>query len=251
MIKHWIIFISIIFLAACGTSQDNESSSEEDEEIVQPEVEVVFEDEPLPVGEETSIQAIVTANNDPITDADYVEFEIWNDAQGEDESETIEAEHQEEGLYEINYSFDEDGTYQVIAHTQARNVHTMPQVEVQVGEEQSSHEHDMEEESRHDHDEKEFTVHFMKDEDFSSNEDSELMTHIEQDGEPFEEGEVSFEISSNQLDKHEFIDAEEVEPGAYRAAFEFPSTGDYLINVHYEKPEEDIHGHKEEEIIVN
>ncbi|MFG6149782.1 FixH family protein [Halobacillus sp. B23F22_1] len=252
MIKHLIIFTCIILLAACGTSQDNESASEEDTEIVQPEVEVVFEDEPLPISEETSIQAIVTADDEPIIDADYVEFEIWNEAEGEEESETIEAEHQEEGLYEIDYTFEESGTYQVIAHTQARDVHTMPQVEVQVGDKkQTGHEHDMEEESNHDHGKNEFTVHLMKEEDFLSNEDSELLTHIEQDGKPFEEGEVSFEISSDHLDKHEFIDAEEGESGAYRAAFTFPSAGEYLINVHYEKPNEEIHGHKEEEISVN
>ncbi|MCP3029037.1 FixH family protein [Halobacillus sp. A5] len=249
MNKKLLMLVCFIVLTACGTEEGNDSSSADEEEVVQPEVEVVFDEEPLPVDEETPIQAIVTADGEPVKDADYVEFEIWEDTEREDTSETLEAEHTEDGVYELMYEFEEDGTYQVIAHTQARDVHTMPQVEVQAGDD-SSHEEDEHEEGSHAHEDGEFAVHLIQEE-LSSEENSELLAHIEQNGEPFEQGEVSFEISSDQLDKHEFIEAEEVEPGAYQAEFDFPAAGGYLINVHYEKPEEDIHGHKEEEVKVD
>ncbi|WP_159462225.1 FixH family protein [Halobacillus sp. Marseille-P3879] len=250
MKKKLFIVLGIIFLTACGTNENNDSSSPETEEVIQPEVEVVFEEEPLPVDEKTPVQAIVTAEGEPIEDAEYVDFEIWNEAEGEEASETIEADYTEDGAYEIMYNFKDEGTYQVIAHTQAKGVHTMPQVEVQAGD-SHSHEHGEDAEGSHDHGDGEFTVHLVQEEEFSSEEEAELTTHIEQNGEPFESGEISFEISSSQLDKNEFIEAEEVEPGAYQADFDFPESGDYLINIHYEKPQEEIHGHKEEEIQVN
>ncbi|MCP3030215.1 FixH family protein [Halobacillus sp. A1] len=241
----------LTFLAACGSSEEENSSNEE--EMFQPEVEVNFEEEPLSVNEQASIQAIVTSNGEPVNDADYVEFEIWSDEEGEDESETIEAERVDEGQYETAYTFDTSGTYQVIAHTQARDVHTMPQVEVQVGEAsegESDGEHSHSEDTEHDHGSGEFTVHLMTAENFTAEESSELMTHIQQNDSPFEKGEVTFEIRSDQLEKHEFVEAEEDEAGEYTADYEFPSEGEYVVNVHYEKPEEEIHGHKEESIEV-
>ncbi|MFC7063901.1 FixH family protein [Halobacillus seohaensis] len=241
----------IIILSACGTSETDDNSTPSDEvEVIQPNVEVNFENEPLPIGEETPIQAIVTGNEEPITDADYVEFEIWSEAEGEEQSETLEAKHTEEGVYEIMYTFKASGTYQVIAHTQARNVHTMPQTEVQVGpkdEDEDQHEHG---ENSTDSDSGEFTVHMVTNKDFVATEESKLTTHIEQKKAPFENAEVKFEISSDQLDKHEFIEASEEQAGQYSTTFEFPSPGKYMVNVHYEKPDEDIHGHKEQPVEV-
>ncbi|WP_173917270.1 FixH family protein [Halobacillus sp. Marseille-Q1614] len=251
-----LIILSAI-LAACGSSKEEEKNTVAEEELFNPEVEVKFEEEPLPLSEDTAIQAVVTSNNTPVEDADYVEFEIWNDAKGQDSSETIETEHKGEGVYEAVYTFEEAGTYQVIAHTQARNIHTMPQVEVQAGEKSEasdthddSHSHDEETDGHHDHGGGKYSVTLNSNE-FTSGKKSELLTHIEKQGENFEGAEVSFEISSEQLNKHEFIAAQEQENGEYSAQYKFPSAGEYLINVHYVKQDEDIHGHKEINVQVN
>ncbi|SFF93132.1 YtkA-like [Halobacillus alkaliphilus] len=254
-----LVFIFILLLAACGTNeqsqQNSESSSSEDQVAEVPEVEVKFGEQPIPVKEKTTIEAAVTQANEPVEDADYVDFEIWNESNGQESSKTIEAEHTGDGIYEIEYTFDSSGTYQVIAHTQVGDLHTMPQVEVVVGEEQSStsdnsSSHSHEDSQDHNDMKEKFMVHFMKEEGFKAGEETQLTTHINQMEQPFEDGLVSFEISSDQMDKHLYVDAEEQEPGEYIASHTFPAAGSYTITIHYEKPNQDIHGHQEETIEV-
>ncbi|MGP4075390.1 FixH family protein [Halobacillus sp. K22] len=254
-----LVFIFILLLAACGTDaqnqQNSESGSSEDQVAEIPEVKVSFGEQPLPIKEKTTIEAAVTQGNEPVEDADYVDFEIWNESNGQESSKTIEADHSDDGVYKIEYTFESAGTYQVIAHTQVGDLHTMPQVEVQVGEEQSSTSGDS---SSHSHDDSQghedmkekFMVHFMKEENFQAGEETELTTHINQMEQPFENGIVRFEISSEQLDKHLYVEAKEQEPGEYTATHTFPTAGSYTITIHYEKPEQDIHGHQEETIEV-
>ncbi|KHE69049.1 FixH family protein [Halobacillus sp. BBL2006] len=260
-----ILFIFLIlFLAACGSSDQEQGAAQEDESsaesLTPPEVEVQFKEQPLPVNEETVIQAVVIQGDEKVKDAEYVEFEIWNDADGEDSSEKVKASHTKDGVYEAAYTFEKAGTYQVIAHTQVGDLHTMPQKEVTVGKEkdQAAKEDTTGEDSSHDsgesdgysHGNKEFMVHLMTDQIFKTGEESTLTAHVSQMESPFEDAMVRFEISSDQMERHAFIDAEEFEPGEYKATYTFPSAGDYTINVHYEKPDKEIHGHKEETIEV-
>ncbi|UOQ92555.1 FixH family protein [Halobacillus shinanisalinarum] len=224
----------IIILAACGSSSESEeSNASENKEPVMTEVEVKFEKEPLPVKEETVIKAVVTQGEEKVTDADSVEFEIWHNQAGQEKSDTIKAEHAEDGVYKAAYSFNKPGTYQVIAHTQARSMHVMPQVEVKVrgdetAQEESGHDHEKDdhasEQDSHGH--STFMVHFMKDQEFKAAEGSTLAAHINHKEKPFKGAMVKFEISSAQLHKHEFISAKETNPGEYTADYTFPSAGD-------------------------
>ncbi|MGI8314865.1 FixH family protein [Halobacillus mangrovi] len=251
----FMITVLILLLAACGTSEGEQDTTQGEEttedSLTPPEVEVQFE-EPLPVNEETTIKAVVTQGDKKVGDAEYVEFEIWNDANGEDSSEKVKASHTSDGVYEASYTFKEEGTYQVIAHTQVGDLHTMPQKEVTVGEASTDNTHDEAtgKESSHDHGKGEFMAHLMTDDVFKAGTESTLTTHISRMESPFEGAIVRFEISSDKMDKHMFVDAEEAEPGEYIATHTFPSAGNYTINVHYEKPDEEIHGHKKETIEV-
>ncbi len=58
-------------------------------------------------------------------------MEIWKE--GDEEHETIEAAHIKDGVYAINKTFSEKGIYNIIAHTSARDLHTMPKMQVTVG----------------------------------------------------------------------------------------------------------------------
>ncbi|MBX0359195.1 FixH family protein [Halobacillus sp. Nhm2S1] len=244
------VFLSIILLfvmSACSVNnneQDSSSAEEENKAAEVPEVQVEFEHQPLPLNEETTIQASVTQGGEPVPDAEYVEFEIWNSEDGQDSSETFEAKHTENGVYTITHSFAKEGTYQVIAHTQVDDLHTMPETEVAVGQqaEASGHEHG--------DDRGKFMVHLMTEQSFKAGESSTLTTHINHMEEPFSEAKVRYEISSDQMEKHVYIGAEESERGEYTTTYTFPSPGTYTINVHYEKPDEDIHGHQKETIEV-
>ncbi|MCA0971883.1 FixH family protein [Halobacillus litoralis] len=258
MKKLFFSLLIILFISACGSSASEEDStshgdeSEGTEEVAPiPEVEVGFEEDPLPVNEATTIQATVTQGGEPVEDAEYVDFEIWNEADGEEASTTIESEHVGDGVYQIEYTFEKAGSYQLYAHTQVADLHTMPKESFQVGEGDAAPSEHPEGQS-HDHGENDgkFMVHIQTEEAFTSGKESELVTHINHMEVPFEDGVVRFEISSDQLEAHQFIDAEESNPGEYKAAYEFPSPGTYNINVHYEKPDQDIHGHKDKAIEV-
>lgn len=112
-------------LAACG---DNEAV----DELAMLEVEFEIP-ETLDVGETLKLEAVVTYGEETVTDADEVVFEVW-EKDDQDNSEMIEAENNEDGTYTAETSFDDDGIYEMYAHTTARAMHTMPKREVVVGE---------------------------------------------------------------------------------------------------------------------
>lgn len=247
MKKVFLFIILLLVVSACSANnneQDSSSAEESNKAAEVPEVQVEFEHEPLPVNKETTIQASVTQGGEPVPDAEYVKFEIWNSEDGQDSSETFKANHTESGVYTITHSFSKEGTYQVIAHTQVDDLHTMPQNEVAVGQQAEA--------SGHEHGDSsgKFMVHLMTEQTFKAGEASTLTTHINHMEEPFSEALVRYEISSDQMEKHFYIDAEEKEPGEYTANYTFPEPGSYTINIHYEKPAEDIHGHQKENIEV-
>ncbi|UOQ43803.1 FixH family protein [Halobacillus salinarum] len=257
MMKQFIMpglfTVLLLLLAACGSQEVKDQTGDTDEgAVTKPHVEVKFDEEPLPVNKETTIQAIVTQDGEEVTDAEKVEFEIWKKSDGQDTSEMIEAENQGNGAYAITYSFDSEGTYKVYAHTTANDVHVMPLVEVEVGKEHGKKGNTEEEHSDdHKHSEgKEYTVHFMNDAEFKTGKPSQLTAHIKHGEKPFTGAQVRFEISSYQMDKHEYVDAKEDEDGEYTGTYTFPSAGDYTVKVHYEKPKEDIHGHQESQVNV-
>ena len=68
----------------------------------------------------------------PHHDHDEVIFEIWSIGD-KDNSEMIEAEHTENGLYEIEYTFESEGIFYVQSYVTARGLHVMPTEEVIIG----------------------------------------------------------------------------------------------------------------------
>lgn len=260
LLLSFILLLSVI-ATACGTSsnekeetQGSEGTEENTEEKAPeiPTVDVTFESDPLPVEEETTIQATVTQGGEPVEDAEYVDFEIWNKQDGKENSTTVESEHIGDGVYEITRTFEKAGMYEMLAHTQVGDLHTMPKKTVQVGEEMSMEDESSEESSDHEHGHGngKFMVHLMDKQDFKAEVQSDLITHVNKMEQPFKEAMVRFEIISDQLDKHEYVDAEETNPGEYTGSFTFPSAGSYTVKVHYEKPDEEIHGHQEIEVEV-
>ncbi|MBW0934207.1 FixH family protein [Priestia megaterium] len=123
-----LIFISLL-MAGCSSETNNTkvTSEESSEKVV---VEIKTEPKEIKVNDKIEIQALVTQGNDPVTDADDVEFELWKD--GEKKHEKIQAVHQGEGKYTINKSFSLKGVYYIIAHTNARGMHTMPEIKISV-----------------------------------------------------------------------------------------------------------------------
>lgn len=111
--------LASVFLAACGGGDDEEMRTLDVE---------LFTPDHIMSGETVEMTAHVTSNEEDVTDAEHVMFEVQDE--NAETVEEITAEHSENGEYTVEYTFDEAGTYTVISHVDAFSLHTMPSSEV-------------------------------------------------------------------------------------------------------------------------
>lgn len=126
-----LLFTSVLVLAACNGEEEMEQHEGHDQEgsdVAVLEVELNMPED-VAAGDAVEISAHVTYDGEDETDADQVEFEILQD---EESLDSIVAEHTENGIYLIEYTFEEAGDYEVIAHTDAHSLHTMPKEQLTV-----------------------------------------------------------------------------------------------------------------------
>src|SRR5699024_8540180 len=223
-----LIGMSLMFgLAACGDKEEDK-----DQELLELGVDFVVP-ETAEVGEEVELKAIVTYGDEKVTDAQQMDFEIWERG-FEEESETIEAENHEDGTYTIQYTFEDDGIYEMYAHTTAHQLHTMLKKEITIGEGG-----DYEEDADGYHTEG-FHIHFMYIEHTTVGEENDLIAHIMLNEEAYEDLDVRYEIVLNG--EHDWVDATEDPVGEYSALYTFEEIGQYEIIIHVED-KEDLHEH--------
>lgn len=117
----WLMMAVVIgVLAACGGNDGID-------ELVPLEVEFTVP-ESAEVGETVELHAFVTYGDEDVTDAKVV-FEIW-EVEDRENSVKIDGENHGDGSYTIEYVFEEPGTYEMYAHTDAHDLHTMPKKQV-------------------------------------------------------------------------------------------------------------------------
>lgn len=119
------LFMLIGVLAGCSNQ-----SATTDEVPKMVEVSVKTVPQTIPVNKAAKIEAIVTQGNDKVSDADEVKFEVWKSGQAK--HEMLEAKNEGKGIYSINKTFQSEGKYYVTAHVTARNMHVMPNQELNV-----------------------------------------------------------------------------------------------------------------------
>lgn len=112
-------------LAACS---DNNAVEEEPQFL---EVELSINPDKAKVNEPVVFEAKVTYGEEEVTDADEVKFEIWR--ANDEEHKKILVEHAENGVYRLERSFAEEGTYYIYSHVTARRMHNMPKKEFIIG----------------------------------------------------------------------------------------------------------------------
>ena len=126
-----VMLLAGLTLAACSEEENHDDmnhDSPSSDEIRSLEVDLQTP-ESVQSGEAAEFTAHVTSNEEDVTDADPVMFEVLKD----DESmEMVEVEHSENGEYVFEYTFEEPGEYSVIAHVDAFQLHTMPEESVTV-----------------------------------------------------------------------------------------------------------------------
>lgn len=75
-------------------------------------------------------EAKVTQGSEKINDAD-VTFEVWRAK--DEKHEKIAIKNPKNGVYRLEKSFRQEGTYYIISHVTARDMHNMPKKEFTVG----------------------------------------------------------------------------------------------------------------------
>lgn len=128
-----VMLLAGLTLAACSDEEDGDHrdmnhDSPSSDEIRSLEVDLQTP-QSVQSGEAAEFTAHVTSNEEDVTDADQVMFEVL---QGEESMEMVEVEHTENGEYVFEYIFEEPGEYSVIAHVDAYQLHTMPEESVTV-----------------------------------------------------------------------------------------------------------------------
>lgn len=127
--KRWMIgLISVLaLLSACGDDEDANQS--EEPKMLNVDFELPEEAD---VDETVELKATVTYGDEKVDDADEMEFEYWME-NDQDNSTFIDGENNGDGTYTAEVTFDEDGVYELYAHTTARTLHTMPKKSITVG----------------------------------------------------------------------------------------------------------------------
>jgi hypothetical protein len=122
----WTLAIFTLFvLTACNK---NQPSNEVPEML---EVKLSVNPEKGEINQPIIFEAKVTQGNENVEDAKSVKFEIWR-AHAE-EHEKVDVKHAEDGIYRLEKTFLEEGTYYIISHVTARDMHNMPKEEFVVG----------------------------------------------------------------------------------------------------------------------
>lgn len=105
-----------LLLSACSTQVEQPLA------VVQVNIELP---DNVVAGEEAVLKAHISYGEEPVSDADEVQFEIWQEDK-KDESVWIDAELEDEGTYRVTKMFAEAGTYLVQSHVTAKDMHVMP-----------------------------------------------------------------------------------------------------------------------------
>lgn len=247
MSRKIVMFLAIALLAvlvACNQDAEDETDGLKT-------LEVDFElPETAEVGEDVELKATVTFGEELVVDADEVIFEYW--PQGNEEASTkVDSKNNEDGTYTANVSFDQDGVYEIYAHTTARELHTMPKKSITIGDAESmNHEHHGEEDAEGHADTAGFSLHFMEPEAVEVDEEIELTVHATLDNEALEEANVRYEIKNEELAINDWVDTTETVPGEYTTTYSFSEPGNYTIAIHVEN-EDGLHEHVEKQVKVN
>lgn len=124
-----LLLVFVFLLMSLLTVACSQGSIDEEPQFL--DVNLTINPEKAEVNEPVLFEAKVTYGEEEVTDADEVKFEIWR--ANDEEHEKIVVEHAENGIYRLEKTFTEEGTYYVYSHVTARNMHNMPKKEFVIG----------------------------------------------------------------------------------------------------------------------
>ncbi len=119
-----------MFLNGCSQAveKDMGHADHKASEVLQVEIEI--KTSPAKVNENVIFEAEVTQDGEPVEDAQEVEFEFGRE--GDEDTEILKVEDQENGIYRLEKSFADEGIYTITTHVTARDMHSMPSKEFEI-----------------------------------------------------------------------------------------------------------------------
>ncbi|MEH7480436.1 FixH family protein [Neobacillus drentensis] len=128
MKKLFVFFVTVLCLSIVISCSNKKEQADNLPQMV--EVELSINPDPGKMNQPISFEAKVTQGNDQVKDAEVI-FEIWRAK--DDKHEKVEIKHAEKGIYRLERSFSQEGTYYIISHVTARDMHNMPKKEFTIG----------------------------------------------------------------------------------------------------------------------
>jgi hypothetical protein len=127
MKKLYVFLVTVLCLCMLISCNKKEQADNLPQMV---EVDLSVTPDPGEINEPIIFQAKVTQGKDKVNDAEVI-FEIWRSK--DDKHEKVEIKHTENGTYRLDKSFLKEGTYYIISHVTARDMHNMPKQEFTVG----------------------------------------------------------------------------------------------------------------------
>ncbi|MCP8966959.1 FixH family protein [Ectobacillus ponti] len=239
--RKWMILpgMLVLILAGCSSKEHNNTGNSVMKEV---KVEVKTAPEKLEANKKVEVQALVTQDGKAVEDAESVKFEIWKE--GSEKHDMLTAKHKDGSVYAADETFSEDGVYHIIAHTNARDMHTMPEVKVTVGTGQAAAAGGQHNDSAHEHGKAAITLHAGEPQ---AKKKTDLLADVRYEEKPLAGAKVQFEIWKGSS-KHEYIAAVDAGNGQYKAQYTFPEAGSYQVKTHVENTT--LHEHVEQALAV-
>ncbi|MGG3564569.1 FixH family protein [Neobacillus rhizosphaerae] len=129
MKKFLLVFISILFLSLMASCSNQDENHSEPPQML--DVDLTVNPEKGEINEPITFKAKVTQGKEKVNDADEVTFEIWRSK--DEKHEKVEIKNPKDGVYRLEKAFQQEGTYYIISHVTARDMHNMPKKEFIVG----------------------------------------------------------------------------------------------------------------------
>ncbi|BAU27917.1 YtkA-like protein [Aneurinibacillus soli] len=130
----WIrraLLLVFLLVALVGCSANNAPQPGTNAEPAPIEVEFQTKTWAPKVGETLTFKLVVTQKGKPLDNPDKVYVELWKDKQRENH-ETVQPKKVGAGLYELKQTYKEPGTYYLMYHVEAGEVHEMSKRKVVV-----------------------------------------------------------------------------------------------------------------------
>ncbi|MGC5776013.1 FixH family protein [Paenibacillus pabuli] len=141
---RWFMSLIILLVLTVACSNQEQAQTGEMPEMIK--VELMVPDK-ASLHKPVSLKVKLMQGGKPLIHADHVQFQIWNNlddppavspelgmmtAEKLEEQGALKASETGEGIYEIEYTFEEPGTYVVQAHVTHGAMHSMPRATVEV-----------------------------------------------------------------------------------------------------------------------